>query len=54
MNRTTVADWKPDTSVELSGDDDEMKAKASIVRTDPFTFMVHKSLSQLPLNCAAL
>jgi len=46
MDCAAAAHGKLDTCVELSGDDNEMKAKVSIVRTrlwplrtDPFTFM---------------
>ena len=35
MDRAAAAHGKLDTCVKLSGDDNEMKAKVSIVRTDP-------------------
>jgi hypothetical protein len=38
MDCATVAHGKLDACVELSGDDIEMTAKVSIVRTDTFTF----------------
>ena len=37
MDCATAAHGKLDACVELSGDNNEMKAKVSIVRTDPFT-----------------
>ena len=39
MDCAAVAHGKLDACVELSGDDNEMTAKVSIVRTDTFTFM---------------
>ena len=36
MDCATAAHGKLDACIELSGDDDEIKVKVSIVRTDPF------------------
>jgi len=37
MDRAAAADGKQGACVEPSGADNKMKAKVSIVRTDPFT-----------------
>ena len=42
MDRAAAAHGKLDTCVELSGDDNKMKAKVSIVRTDPFKVALHE------------